>query len=507
MKRHALLIATSEYADSSLKTLHGAVSDAHALESILAQEVIGGYEVTTLLNKPHYEVMSAIERFALSKKADDLLLIYFSCHGAKDGHGRLYFASQNTQLSELRSTAIPSGFINDILGEARSKQKILILDCCYSGAFLKGVVNKADRQINIQDKFSGGKGLYVLTASSSVDYAFEEAEDGTPKSAFTAKMIQGIRTGDADRDNDGWIGVTELYQHITEEFGITNLNQKPELNNFRVQGEIFITRTNRIYQAITITADEAKAGGNKAITIDDRIIEISIPKGVHDGYLVSHLDDKGPVTIKINVLTKKKEVRTTERFNLWIARGIALMFLVLLVEGLRVRIFSMGPDNIIRSGAYILISFFSIIYKESNIFRRFLFLAYAAENLMVSVFYYDLFLRKTPPHEIFGVSSFLIWRLEPFINVIVVLCLSKTVQLFHPKRRLYINFYRVLSVVTVLVYLFLIYYKYSLNMTVNHVLSTLYNIVMIIPWLLRGEFLYQGSTLVSKIKQRYRRQY
>jgi len=48
----------------------------------------------------------------------------------------------------------------------------------------------------------------VLTASTATEYSFEgdPTEAVTPAgSVFTAALVEGLRTGAADTDRDGWV--------------------------------------------------------------------------------------------------------------------------------------------------------------------------------------------------------------------------------------------------------------------------------------------------------------
>lgn len=123
-KRNALIIACYEY------------NDADALSQVLKDPVIGGFDVQVLLNKPSYTLRVEIDNFFADRKRDELLLLYFSGHGIKDEDGKLYFATSDTTRKLLRSTAIEANFVNDVMQRSRSRKQVLLLDCCYSGAFV-----------------------------------------------------------------------------------------------------------------------------------------------------------------------------------------------------------------------------------------------------------------------------------------------------------------------------------------------------------------------------------
>lgn len=55
------------------------------------------------------------------------------------------------------------------MNNSRSEQQVVILDCCFSGAFATGMTAKSDGTVNIQTQL-GGKGRAVLASSTSTQY-------------------------------------------------------------------------------------------------------------------------------------------------------------------------------------------------------------------------------------------------------------------------------------------------------------------------------------------------
>lgn len=266
-QRFALIITCNEYVDSKLSPLPSAAQDAVDLERALSHPAIGNFQVKTLANKAHHEVLLAIQDFVTDRDPNDLLLLHFSGHGLKDKDGKLYFAAYNTRTDRLIASAIPASTVNDLLLESRSRRKVLVLDCCYGGAFLRGIIPRADKKVGVLERFQTGRGLIVLTASDALQYAYEgETIKGKVKSSvFTSIFVNGIETGRADVDGDGLIGVNELYQYVYSRILEERPEQKPEITNFRVQGEIFIAKTKNVAVQVSLTYEEAQAGGIKQL--------------------------------------------------------------------------------------------------------------------------------------------------------------------------------------------------------------------------------------------------
>jgi caspase domain-containing protein len=141
--RSALIVATDAYTEPGLRQLRAPASDAKALAGVLRDPRIGEFEVRTLLNKPAFVISEAVEEFFDDRSRDDLLLLHFSCHGVKDEGGDLYFAAANTKLRRLGATAVAAEFVNRCMSRSRSRRVVLLLDCCYAGAFERSMTARA----------------------------------------------------------------------------------------------------------------------------------------------------------------------------------------------------------------------------------------------------------------------------------------------------------------------------------------------------------------------------
>jgi lectin family protein/caspase domain-containing protein len=244
-KRSALIVASYDYEDPGLRLLRAPARDAEALAGVLQDPEIGDFEVRTVLNEPAHVVNLAVEEFFAERGPEDLLVLHFSCHGLKDETGELYFAAADTKLRRLGATAVSADFVNRRMSRSRSRRIVLLLDCCYAGAFERGMMARADKAVHLEEQF-GGRGRAVITASGAMEYAFEDAEltasSELRPSVFTRALVEGLETGDADRDQDGQIGLDELYDYVYDRVQEVTPNQTPGKWTFAIQGELFIAR-------------------------------------------------------------------------------------------------------------------------------------------------------------------------------------------------------------------------------------------------------------------------
>jgi hypothetical protein len=244
--RSALIVATYQYVDPRLRMLKAPQRDAEALAEVLGDPAIGGFDVRTVVNQPSHVISVELAEFFARRHADDVLLVHFSCHGVKDDSGELFLAAADTRMDLLEATAVASGFVNKSMTRSRSGCVVLLLDCCYAGAFARGMT-RAGSDVDVTDRF-GGRGRAVITASTALQLAFEGddltagSQEAPGPSVFTRALVDGLRTGEADRDADGVVSLDELYAFVHDEVTRVNPDQTPQKWLFDVAGDLYVAR-------------------------------------------------------------------------------------------------------------------------------------------------------------------------------------------------------------------------------------------------------------------------
>jgi uncharacterized caspase-like protein len=245
-RRRALLIASATYVDPGLAALRAPTGDVGALADVLGDETIGGFEVDRLVDEPTDTIKRRIEDFFRDSRRQDLLLFYFSGHGVLAQDRRFYFATASTELQWVRTTAIDDRFVNEAMDQSRARSIVVLLDCCHSGAFGKGLVPKSTLSAGVEHRFDG-HGRVTLTASDELEYAFEETDPASinelgaaePGSLFTRCLVEGLRSGEADADRDGAISVDDLYDYVKQQVRERSAHQSPRMSG-SVSGDIVI---------------------------------------------------------------------------------------------------------------------------------------------------------------------------------------------------------------------------------------------------------------------------
>ncbi|WP_445151770.1 caspase family protein [Baekduia sp. Peel2402] len=241
--RHALIVATARYDDPKLDALRAPATDAAALAAVLADPAKGAFEVETVLDQSQGTVARRIASFFRDRRPDDLLLVHFSCHGVKDDRGELFLAATDTEVDLLSATGVSTQWLNDQITRTRSRRTVVLLDCCFSGAFPFGMRPRSPTIIDAPDELQG-RGRAIITASSAMEYAFEGDQltgAGQP-SIFTAAIVEGLETGRADLDGDGRVSVDDLYDYVYDRVRERTPSQTPSKKS-DLEGPLYLATT------------------------------------------------------------------------------------------------------------------------------------------------------------------------------------------------------------------------------------------------------------------------
>ena len=222
-KKVALLVGVSNYHQQGISALPSAIKDAKAIKQVLQRQDMGGFaesDILLLPNKTEKQMKDAIDDLFAECKANDLLLFYFSGHGFKDERGNLFIATPTTETNANKKvryhTAISASFFHERMTASLCKKQIVILDCCFSGAFTKGLE-------------LGNKSWAVLSSSDDIEYSYAPQASGL--SIYTRYLVEGINTGAGDLNNDGKISIDELHRYTKDKVKEDSPNMNPSLKD------------------------------------------------------------------------------------------------------------------------------------------------------------------------------------------------------------------------------------------------------------------------------------
>jgi hypothetical protein len=188
---NALLIGASRFANREIEDLPAVANNVDALAKVLVDPASGIFDRKRcfVLTDPRTqrEVGAALD--ATVKAATDTVIVYYAGHGLLTRRGELYLAAVETDPRQMIYTAAPMEWLRRALAESPARNRILILDCCFSG-------RAAEAQTTLQSAVAAATditGTYTLTSAPA--NATSIAEPGAQFTVFTGELLQLLRDG------------------------------------------------------------------------------------------------------------------------------------------------------------------------------------------------------------------------------------------------------------------------------------------------------------------------
>ncbi|MFD6608216.1 AAA domain-containing protein [Micromonospora chalcea] len=227
MGRHALLLGTATcHADPELAPLASVRQDVAQLKALLD----GAGEFDTVradVDLPAAHLRQVVEEFYGVRRPGDLALFYYSGHGILHGDGQsLFLAATDTVGGQLHATAFDTdGTLRHLLNITQAGQKVVLLDCCFSGAFtarnrFRGGVREEPRRLKRE------RGTFILT--SSTHQKASKAQGSDRPSVFTEVLLEGLRGAAEGPSDDGWITTNDLSRYVPTEMARRRQHQTVE---------------------------------------------------------------------------------------------------------------------------------------------------------------------------------------------------------------------------------------------------------------------------------------
>ena len=240
--RWAFLVGINGYADKSFPQLRYCVNDVKSLDQLLGQV---GYTVVCLHDElpvrdarfPRYSYIEAeFKQLKDTFGKEDLLLVYFACHGTRGGDGIPRLVAEDTRAETLTDTGIAVADVERWMRESGAGQLVLMLDACHMGQ------GTDERKAEVVSKFVKGvyerrpEGFALLASSTAGQVAreFGELQHGL----FSYHVLSGL-AGAATVPDEDRVTVGSLKRYVmgalTREAVKSGVSQMPQ---GRLQGDL-----------------------------------------------------------------------------------------------------------------------------------------------------------------------------------------------------------------------------------------------------------------------------
>jgi WD40 repeat protein len=203
-----LLIGVNEYAN--FNKLKCAVPDVEALEKSFkanAKLPLFGQVQTKLIKDQEATkvgILKGLEWLNDNVKEEDVAVVCYAGHGETE-NDQFHLVAVDAVAGKLGITAVSGVELKSRLAALKSRQVLVLLDACHSGAI--GLDDLA------RDLKRSDCGVAVFCAAEGKEYSLENQEEG--HGSFTKAMLAGLK-GDAGKNKDGEITLARLHAFVEE---------------------------------------------------------------------------------------------------------------------------------------------------------------------------------------------------------------------------------------------------------------------------------------------------
>jgi hypothetical protein len=342
MERIALLVGVDQYNFPGFTPLKAPLEDIEQLGDILKEN--GDFKIYPSLNEDYSTVRQRVLDLVESRVPEDTILFYYSGHGLRDFGGELYLTTHRSNPERPRRDSITATELQGWLSDCRAQKQIIILDCCFSGAFSneqRATLTRGEPLASAANFTSNtGYGSFVLMASDRgelVPTGDDPSSVPGKVSHYTDLLIKGLQ-GAAAPDDDS-ISVPQLADYLEREgpseLGIhpksrrtahgspwlvrnpsSGLHRIPENIKAALTDSLDLTRIGAVWQLGSFIRDVADQSRSRAaVSLLTRRREAERDLYVREA-IDSALQRNGEAVSRLDALQRSNEAIDNEKQNL-----------------------------------------------------------------------------------------------------------------------------------------------------------------------------------------------
>ena len=258
---YVVAIGVSDYIDNDYDLTY-ASKDADNLATLFENEKgkFGNVNIRRILdNNATKENILKVKETLMQSKVDDEVIIFIAGHGLLDKNLDYYFATTDIDFYNPSLRGLPYEEIEGLLDGIPARKKLLLMDTCHSGevdkeetevvastSTLEGTIKtRSFRGLKLKSKESSlglqnsfellkelfadlrrGSGAMVISSASGMEFALESEQ--WKNGVFTYSVLEGLKTNNADKNNDNEIRISELRDYVIDKVQeLTNGRQTP----------------------------------------------------------------------------------------------------------------------------------------------------------------------------------------------------------------------------------------------------------------------------------------
>ncbi|WP_330253541.1 caspase family protein [Nocardia sp. NBC_00565] len=236
-RSRVLLIGASKFSDRTLPELPSVANNISDLAKLFTSEAsfnLPAEFCTAVLDESSPHVLGKYLQ-SLANDAEDLMLVYYSGHGLIGQDGDLYLSLPQTDTDRQLVTlsALPFNWLKKTMATARAANRILILDCCFSGLAIDAMGDSGSIALE-QVEISG-----TCTLASSAANRSAIAPLGERNTAYTGEFLDFLRTGSNAAPE--LLTLSAIHEHLVQVLPARNY-PRPEQRNTHTVAQLALAR-------------------------------------------------------------------------------------------------------------------------------------------------------------------------------------------------------------------------------------------------------------------------
>lgn len=220
-KRYAVLVGNAQFpSEVNYQVFSSPHNNISELKSVLEDQGVGGFsKVVPLADRTRIDVIDETNKILNCLSNNDLLLFYYSGYAKCDGAGELHLTVSDTVADDFKCTSLSVNHILDVAASSQAGKIILILDffCCNPVDNFKPI-SKSQPGSSVEYRLlstflESNREAVIVTTFTSNGYQLGLEASGGKHTVFTQHLVEGLRSGEADANRDGYITADELYDY------------------------------------------------------------------------------------------------------------------------------------------------------------------------------------------------------------------------------------------------------------------------------------------------------
>lgn len=274
---YVISIGVSDYVDDELD-LGFAEKDANDIKNLFGKSTqFNQIHTKVIANKEATkENITQTKSFLKNSQVNDYVIVFVASHGLLNKNLDYFIGTTDVDAWSPEKRGLPYDDLEGILDGIPARNKLLMIDACHSGEVDKDeeldfeespTSNSNDQladatvktrgfktiksasQVGLKDSYElmkelfadlrRGSGSIVISAAGGLEFALESVD--FDNGAFTASVIEGITSKNADLNKDGEIVVSELREYVSERVvSLTKGQQHPTSRAVNLENDFVI---------------------------------------------------------------------------------------------------------------------------------------------------------------------------------------------------------------------------------------------------------------------------